>query len=125
MSVQRFKQDTEAEARRSMLRRIQSQPEKSLDEIQDEFMSEIEVLDPELASLMKESVARAGHAAMAKIRHQGYEVPASEFELRRDENDLKNQLFWMGRFPIDCKKNNPQLQAMIPSLFFSELVAGY
>ena len=104
MSVQRFKQDTEAEARRSMLRRIQSQPEKSLDEIQDEFMSEIEVLDPELGRVMKESVARAGHAAMPKIRHQGYEVPASEFELRRDENDLKKSVILDGKISNRLQK---------------------
>lgn len=104
MSVQRFKQDTETEARRSMLRRIQSQPEKSLDEIQDEFMSEIEVLDPELASLIKESVARAGHAAMVRIRHQGYEVPASEFELRRDENDLKKSVILDGKISNRLQK---------------------
>lgn len=97
MSVQRFKQDTEAEARRSMLRRIQSQPEKSLDEIQDKFMSDMEVMDPELASLMKESIARAGHTAMAKIRHKGYEVPGSKFELRRDENDLKKSVILDGK----------------------------
>lgn len=104
MSVKRFKQDSEAEARRSMLRRIQSQPEKSLDEIQDEFMSEMEVLDPELAGLMKESVARAGHAAMAKIRHQGYDVPASEFELRRDENDLKTSVILDGKISNRLQK---------------------
>lgn len=97
MSVKRFKQDAEAEARRSMLRRVQSQLEKSLDEIQDEFMSEMEVLDPELASLMKESVARAGHAAMAQIRHQGHKIPASEFELRRDENDLQKSVILDGK----------------------------
>lgn len=104
MSVKRFKQGSEAEARRSMLRRIQSQPEKSLDEIQDEFMSEMEVLDPEVASLMKESVARAGHAAMAKIRHQGYDVPASEFELRRDENDLKTSVILDGKISNRLQK---------------------
>ena len=114
MSVKRFKQGSEAEARRSIPNLLRDGRNmyayhfngywKDVGTISSLWEANMEVLDPEVASLMKESVARAGHAAMAKIRHQGYDVPASEFELRRDENDLKTSVILDGKISNRLQK---------------------
>lgn len=90
MKVIDFKKTPEqqmADERREMLRRLQSKPEKTLDEIQEDFIRQINEVDSELADMISEDIARSGHASMADLRHSGWNVPGTDFEMRRDESD--------------------------------------
>ena len=54
----RKEQDT-ADELRQMLMRVSQQPEKSLDEFKEDFLAEMDVLDPDVSNWMRESISRA------------------------------------------------------------------
>lgn len=90
MKVIDFKKTPEqqmADERREMLCRLQSKPGKALDEIHEDFIRQINEDDPELAEMINEDIARSGHASMAELRYSGWNIPGTDFEMRRDESD--------------------------------------
>lgn len=96
INFQECKEQNIAE-KREMLDRLRDHQDESLDELQDNFIEEMEVIDPKLASMMKESVQRSGSALIGKMRMSGMEIPGTDFEKKRNERDLAAEN------KLDCK----------------------
>lgn len=106
MEVIDFKDTTEqmSNDRREMLRRLQSVPEKTLDEIQQGFIDRLSEENPDLARMVCESVSRSGNAAIASLRNAGWDVPGNEFEIRRDESDRRKMKNLDKKILQNCRK---------------------
>lgn len=87
INFQESKEQNIAE-KREMLNRLRDRQDESLDELQDNFMEEMEVIDPKLASMMMESIQRSGSALIGKMRMSGMEIPGTDFEKKRNERDV-------------------------------------
>ena len=83
----------EADAIREMLQHIEDTPEITQEEQDREFLEELNVLDPEAAKMWDEWNARCSNAYAAEMREVGFDIPGTDFEIRRDEKDLQKSRF--------------------------------